>query len=259
MQRTSRRHGFTLIELLIVIAIIGILAGMIFPAIGYVREKARKDECLNNLRQWGVAMQGYLDEHRGVFPSYGCETPGGAPTLDDATAWYNLLPAYLSSSTPALKDYAKTPKPGAGIRSPFLCPSESVGLTGDTTDGAAAKSYYSSYTLNSWIDNTANSKSFSRRLRSSQLNEQHSPPVTPAAFVVFSETGDGTLSGVNLSLLDEKACRHARSINLCFADGHVENVHANFIGLGRAEADNFGGIQWNPNNSDLSGAGASGN
>ena len=252
MQRTSRRHGFTLIELLIVIAIIGILAGMIFPAVGYVREKARKDECLNNLRQWGVAMQGYLDEHRGVFPSYGCESAGGAPNLNDTTAWYNVLPAYLSSSTPALKDHDRTPKPGNGIRSPFLCPSESVGLGGSTSE--ADKSYFSSYTLNSWIDNSANAQTFSKRLRSSQLNEQHTPPVTPAAFVVFSETGDGTRGGVNLSLLDEKACRHARSINLCFADGHVENVHANLLGWGHAENENYGGIQWNPNNPDLKGS-----
>ena len=254
MQRTSRRAGFTLLELLIVIAIIGILAGMIFPAIGYVREKTRKDECLNNLRQWGVAMQGYLDEHRGVFPSYGCETAGGTPNLDDATAWYNVLPPYLSSSTPALKDHPKPPRPGNGIRSPFLCPSESVGLSGDTADETTSRSYYSSYTLNSWIDNAANSKSFSKRLRVSQLNEQHQPPVTPAAFVVFSETGTGDHGGVNLKLLDESACRHARSINLCFADGHVENVHANHLGWGLAETENYGGIQWNPNNSDLKGS-----
>lgn len=259
MQRTSRRAGFTLLELLIVIAIVGILAGMVFPAVGYVREKARKDECLSNLRQWGVAMQGYLDEHRGVFPTYGCETAGGTPDLNEPSAWYNVLPAYLSSSTPALKDHAKTPRPGGGIRSPFLCPSESVGLNGNTTDDTAAKKYFSSYTLNSWINNAANSGSFSKRLRVSQLNERHQPPVTPAAFVIFSETGNSNLGGVNLNLLDESACRHARSINLCFADGHVENVHANLLGYGLAETDNYGGIQWNPNNSNLKGPGDSGN
>ena len=251
MKRNPSRSAFTLIELLVVIAIIGILAGMIFPAVGYVRDKARKDECLNNLRQWGIALQGYLDEHRGVFPSYGCNSAGGAPALDAWDAWDNVLPAYLSESIPPLKDQSTTPLPGRGIRSPFLCPSEPVGLGG--TDDMPSKTYFSSYTLNSWIDSAQNDKSFSQRLRLSQLNEQHSPPVTPAAFVVFSETGDGYKGGINLSLLDEQSCRHSRTINLCFADGHVENVHANNVGLGLQASDNYGGIQWNPNNSDLRG------
>ena len=106
MQRTSRRHGFTLIELLIVIAIIGILAGMIFPAVGYVREKARKDECLNNLRQWGVAMQGYLDDHQGRFPSYKAE-------VDAVGAWFNVLPPYVGA-TPLREMGGKLPHPGSG-------------------------------------------------------------------------------------------------------------------------------------------------
>ncbi len=256
MKHTARRSGFTLIELLIVIAVIGILAGMIFPAVGYVRDKAKKDECLNNLRQWGLALQGYLDEHRGIFPSYGCATAGGSPSLDAADAWYNVLPVYLSETIPALKDHAITPLPGRGIRSPFLCPSESVGLEG--TENVAAKTYFSSYTLNSWVDNAANSATFSKRLRVSQLNAQHSPPVTPAAFVVFSETGNGFAGGVNLSTLDEKSCRHTRTINLCFADGHVENVHANNLGYGLQETDNYGGYQWNPNNPDFKGSGTAG-
>ena len=126
-------------------------------------------------------------------------------------------------------------------------------------DDLPARTYFSSYTLNSWVDNAANAQSFSKRLRVSQLNEQHAPPVTPAAFVVFSETGDGFKGGVNLSLLTEDSCRHARSINLCFADGHVENVHANNVGYGLQEADNYGGRQWNPNNSDLKGPASAGN
>ena len=124
MERNARRHGFTLIELLITIAIIGILAAMLIPAANYIREKARKTECLNNLRQWGVALQGYLDEHRGIFPSY-------AATISAPDAWFNVIPPYIGV-TP-LKDMAasgKVPHPGNGLKSVFLCPSESVGLDG---------------------------------------------------------------------------------------------------------------------------------
>lgn len=257
-----RRTGFTLLELLIVVAIIGILAGMIFPAVGYVREKAKTDQCINNLRQWGIALQGYLDEHRGVFPSYGCEAADMRPNLEDATAWYNVLPAYFSDDVPALKDCNPVPTPGKGIRSPFLCPTDKGGGGGtNSTETISDKAYYSSYTMNSWIDNPANSQSFSKRLRLSQLSQQHQPPVTPSAFVVFAETAHGAASGINLSILGNDACRHGRSrpgepgsINLCFADGHVESVRENHLGCGSQESDNYGGIQWNPNNPDLKGS-----
>ncbi|MBQ6102570.1 MAG: prepilin-type N-terminal cleavage/methylation domain-containing protein [Kiritimatiellae bacterium] len=244
MKHTARRSGFTLIELLIVIAVIGILAGMLVPAIHYVREKARKDECLNNLRQWGTALQGYLDEHRGRFPGYG-------PTLRESDAWFNVLPPYLGLEP--MSEMGEIPHPGSGRKSPFLCPSEPVGFGG--LDTSTLKSYFSSYTLNSWIDNAQNEEKFTKRLRLSQLNEQHKPAVTPASFVVFAEVGDGTQMGVDLSTLSEKAFRHSRSFNVCFADGHAENILENdaWNGAPGNAGDNYGGVQWNPNNPDLSG------
>lgn len=63
----TRRSGFTLIEMLAVIAIIGVLVGLLLPAIQASRESARRTACTNKLRQIGVAITGFYDAF-GFFP-----------------------------------------------------------------------------------------------------------------------------------------------------------------------------------------------
>ena len=89
-----RRSGFTLIELLVVIAIIAVLIALLLPAVQQAREAARRTQCRNNLKQWGLAMQNYHDS-LGKFPIGSISVPRHTfvpslwPYMDQAPL-YNL-------------------------------------------------------------------------------------------------------------------------------------------------------------------------
>ena len=94
-ESSSRRRAFTLVELLVVIAIIGILVSLLLPAVQAAREAARRTQCVNNLKQYGLAMHNYHDSH-GALPPGGI--PWGHPRWKMRTYVVFLWP-YLEQST----------------------------------------------------------------------------------------------------------------------------------------------------------------
>lgn len=65
--KPARKPGFTLIELLVVLAILSIIAAILFPVFAHVRERARQTTCASNLRQIGLAPMQYAGDSDGVL------------------------------------------------------------------------------------------------------------------------------------------------------------------------------------------------
>jgi prepilin-type N-terminal cleavage/methylation domain-containing protein/prepilin-type processing-associated H-X9-DG protein len=98
----SRKHAFTLIELLVVVAIIGILAAILFPVFARARENARRSSCASNLKQIGLGVAQYIQDFDGKWPNrcfgLGCYEAGYSyPYNDGRYKWMEAVYPYVKS------------------------------------------------------------------------------------------------------------------------------------------------------------------
>ncbi len=151
----KRRTAFTLIELLVVIAIIAALIGLLLPAVQAAREAARRIQCVNNLKQMGLALHSYQDQ-LGSFPTTTIRFKGDPTCIACA---YGAMYTFRSMMLPQLEQgplynainftyqyspYGQSDVAGVPVNSTaagalvgvFVCPSDRMGTPGISGYGA---------------------------------------------------------------------------------------------------------------------------
>jgi prepilin-type N-terminal cleavage/methylation domain-containing protein len=136
--RLRSRGGFTLVELLVVIAIIGILVALLLPAIQAAREAARRSQCLNHLKQIGLAMHMFHDTVKKIPPS---RMPCHHGTWASAI-WPYLEEGAIAEQWDEEKSYHFQPADNLKVQvAVYLCPTRrappQLSVEGDSRAGVA--------------------------------------------------------------------------------------------------------------------------
>jgi prepilin-type N-terminal cleavage/methylation domain-containing protein/prepilin-type processing-associated H-X9-DG protein len=210
------RRAFTLIELLVVIAIIAILAAMLLPAFSRGKESARATQCLNHMRQLGLAVRLYAEDHGDEFPrsQHSAFGHGQFP-------WERAVAPFLGSTTTLWTNLLE------GL---YHCPSDRR-----TTPW--------SYGLNVYYELGPNDDYFGKP----QTWRRTVQVPRPSATILFAEnnsTADHIMPNFWASpadTVDVAKQRHGRRANYTFADGHARALEFRAIYSPESNTD-----QWHP-------------
>ena len=215
-----RKRGFTLFELLVVIAAISILAAMLLPAVAKAREKARSAQCVDNLRQWGMAYRMYADDNGDFLPRRGQGVQVLAQ-IDRPADWFNALPVYFGLPAFQLM-VTNNARPAAHDQSTFICP------TADDPGGTYFLPYGMNMNLSPW---------------NLPLATKFSEVIQPSSVVAMADAPGPYASTYPSTQPYSIVARHAARINLLFLAGQVQSFAGSYVGCGVGDPG-LGEVRW---------------
>lgn len=196
----AKRKGFTLIELLVVVAIISILAAILFPVFARARENARRASCMSNLKQIALGFMMYSQDYDERFPPSVVNTPG-------SYSWPNGTVTTSSYWTQKIYPYIKSVQV-------FNCPSSNYkwegGRDSAITYGVNSILFYSDADIGPSLASIANP--------SQTLMIADSASTTNSTLGYFTISQFFTTTPSRGYVSD----RHLNGGNIAFADGHVK-------------------------------------
>ena len=228
MERGMKHKAFTLIELLIVIAIIAILAAILFPVFARARENARRSSCLSNLRQIGLGIMQYVQDYDETYPAasrytwgvYG-ETNSGVTTIwrNDITPYVKNDQVFVCPSVSHLPNTGSSTKYGvnSSVMKPYNARNNSTGELYPYVKIASIVSVSSTYLL---MDSGGH-QIYPSLCWTSGATYNY----IPGMGAVGATQGTITADYVD----DFKTGRHFGGLNVVFADGHVKWLSAAIV------------------------------
>lgn len=222
---TTRRHGlpgFTLIELLVTVAIIGILAVLLFPAMSRALENARRSGCRENLKQIGMAMRLFANDNKGWFP-WGSMHPdvdiaggGSAGVGGILDRQGNLQIVITRTNTQFGQLYTRTTKV-------WICPSDKYDGSGNDTPVTPAASFspqlFDRSKNCSYMYVVGYSDWWSQRY-------QMPPSLAPVLTDEANASENGNLQGGNMPRIQDVDNHGAGFRNVLYLDGHVVKIES---------------------------------